>query len=323
MGYVVHRRDRWYAVGYQGIDPITGRDRRRWHPATSEDEAHALAASLPASTGRGDRRGITVARFMLTRWLPVRAGLLRPTTLFRYERMTATYIVPNIGRVPLRRLTTTHLHDLYRHLLSAGSATGTPLAPKTVLNVHQILRTALSHAEREGLVARNVAAIIPPPCHGAAPEQSCWNAEQLRGFLGAALDHRLGPPLWLAATTGMRRGEVLGLRWSDLDPADRTVTVRRSVTCTGYQTHITPTKTRTSRRSVELDDTTLAVLAKWRERQHAETGVVDERGWMFTRPDGQPVHPHVLSQTFERLEAAASLPRSGCTTFATPTPPCY
>ncbi len=322
MGYVVHRRDRWYAVGYEGIDPITGRDRRRWYRAANQDEANALAAGLPRSTSTPGCRGITVARFMQTRWLPLRAGLLRPTTLFRYERMTATYIVPHIGRVPLRRLRTTHLHDLYRHLLTAGSATGTPLAPKTVLNVHQILRTALSHADKEGLVERNVAAIISPSCSGVAPEQSCWNAEQLRAFLDVAIRHRLGPALSLAAMTGMRRGEVLGLRWSDLDPDDRAVVVRRSVSCTGYQTHTTPTKTRASRRTGELDDSTLAVLARWRERQQAELGVVGEGCWMFTRAGGQPVTRTLCPRPSNVSRQRPVSRGSGCTTSAIPTPPC-
>lgn len=304
MGYVVHRHHRWYAVGYEGLDPLTGKDRRRWHRATDENDARRLAAALPPATPATGSHGITVARFLRTRWLPARAGLLRPTTLYRYEQMTDHYVVPHIGRVPLRRLTTTQLHDLYQHLLRAGSAQGGPLAPKTVLNVHQILRTALGHAEREGLVARNVAALIPPPCHGRAPEQACWTAEQLAAFLDATIDHPLGPPLWLAAMTGMRRGEVLGLRWGDLDTTARTLTVRRSVSCTGYKTHITPTKTRTSRRLIDLDDTTVQMLS----RVSAGRGVVDLRSPMFVQPDGQPVHPHALSQAFARLRQAAGLP---------------
>jgi hypothetical protein len=167
MGYVVNRHNRWYAVGYEGVDPLTGKDRRRWHRASDESTARQLAGTLPPATPTAAAHGLTVARFLRTRWLPARAGMLRPTTRYRYEQMTEHYIIPQIGRVPLRRLTTTHLHDLYQHLRRSGSARGGPLAPKTVLNVHQILRTALGHAEREGLVARNVRAdpaAVPRTC---------------------------------------------------------------------------------------------------------------------------------------------------------------
>ena len=178
MGYVTHRDGRWYAVAYQGIDPITGRDRRRWHRASDEADARTLADTLP-SARPPSTRGMTVSRYLCTRWLPTREGRLRPTTAFRYEQMIDRYVLPHIGRVPLRSLTVTHLEDLYAHLRRGGRHDGGALAPKTVLNVHQILRTALGDAERAGLVHRNVARLMDPPCHGVAPEQRCWNEHQL------------------------------------------------------------------------------------------------------------------------------------------------
>lgn len=307
MGYVTNRDGRWYAVSYEGLDPLTGRDRRRWHRATDEADARTLAVALP-SARRTRARGVTVSRYLRTRWLPTREGRLRPTTSFRYEKMIDRYVLPHIGRVPLRSLTITHLEDLYAHLRRSGRHDGGPLAPKTVLNVHQILRTALGDAERAGLVHRNVARLMNPPCHGVAPEQRCWNEHQLRQFLQVAIEHRLGPALWLAAMTGTRRGEVLGLRWSDVDLDASTLSIRRSVSCTGYQVHTTPAKTRTSRRAIDLDETTVAVLRDWRRHQRDELGLVAPDSVVFTRLDGQPVHPHALSQTFERLQQAAGVP---------------
>jgi len=233
---------------------------------------------------------------------------LRPTTAFRYEKMIDRYVLPHIGRVPLRNLTITHLEDLYAHLRRGGRHDGGPPAPKTVLNVHQILRTALGDAERTGLVHRNVARLMNPPCHGVAPEQRCWNEHELRQLLHVAMQHRLGPAVWLAAMTGMRRGEVLGLRWPDIDLDASTLSIRRSVSCTGYQVHTTPTKTRTSRRAVDLDDSTVAMLREWQCRQHDELGAEFSDRMVFTRGDGQPIHPHALSQTFERLQHAAGVP---------------
>jgi len=307
MGYVTNRDGRWYAVSYEGLDPLTGRDRRRWHRVGDEAAARALADTLPSARPTSPR-GITVSRYLRTRWLPARQDRLRPTTAFRYEQMIDRYVLPHIGRVPLRSLTIRHLEDLYAHLRRTGGHDSRPLAPKTVLNVHQILRTALGDAERAGLVQRNVARLMDPPCHGVAPEQRCWNEHQLRRFLDIALTHRLGPAIWLAAMTGMRRGEVIGLRWPDIDFDASTLSIRRSVSCTGYQVHTTPTKTRTSRRAIDLDPRTVTVLRDWQHRQLAELGTHTVDGSVFTRPDGHPVHPHAMSQTVARLQRAAGVP---------------
>lgn len=309
MGYVVERRGRWYAVGYEGQDPITGRDRRRWHPAEDEAAARQLAAELPAAVSAGRAHGLTVARYLCTEWLPARRDRLRPTTVFRYAAMTDRYIVPNIGRVPLRRLTVRDLRGLYDTLRTSGRHDGRPLAPKTVLNVHQILRTALGDAERLGLVDRNVAAIMGPPCHGIPPEQRCWDDAELRSFLAIAGSHRLDPALRLSAMTGMRRGEVLGLRWGGVDAERARLSVRRSVSCTGYEVQVSATKTRTSVRTIDLDARTLQVLADWRSTQATELGEAHQSDVVFTRPGGKGVHPHLLSQTFDRLQVRAGLPR--------------
>jgi hypothetical protein len=169
MGYVTNRDGRWYAVSYEALDPLTGRDRRRWHRSDDEADARARADALP-SARPPSTRGVTVSRYLCTRWLPTRQDRLRPTTAFRYEKMIDRYVVPHIGRVPLRSLTVTHLEDLYAHLRRSGRHDGGPLAPKTVLNVHQILRTALGDAERAGLVHRNVARLMDP--RATAPRRS-------------------------------------------------------------------------------------------------------------------------------------------------------
>jgi len=308
MAYVVRRRNRWYTVAYEGIDPITGRGRRQWRPALDEAAARHAAAELSSASprGEGSRSGITLARYLTGRWLPARQSSLRPTTHFRYQKMIEHYVVPRVGRVPLRSLTVRHLERLYAELLAGGRCDGTRLAPKTVLNVHQVLRKALSDAVRRGLVARNVALAVDPPTAHVGSEQRCWTAAELRRFLQVATDHRLFPALWLAAMTGMRRGEVVGLHWTDLDLDAGRVSIRRSVTCTGYRMHTTGVKTKTSRRCVDLDERTVAILTAWRDQQRWEGFTGDA---VFTAPDGDPIHPHVVSQTFNRLVTRAALPR--------------
>jgi hypothetical protein len=98
MSYVVHRHNRGYAISYQGQDPLTGRDRRRWHRADDEVSARALAETLVSSRRpRDPAHGVTVARFLRAQWLPMRTRRLRPTTAHRYQQMTELYVIPGSG----------------------------------------------------------------------------------------------------------------------------------------------------------------------------------------------------------------------------------
>jgi integrase len=307
MGYVVEREGRWYAVGYEGLHPTTGADRRRWHRAVDEDAARSLAAGLPSRGRHVGEHGMTLARFVRTHWLPPKRNVLKPSTFHRYEAMSEQYLLPHLGRIPLRSLTSTDLQHLYAWLLVSGARNAGPLAPKTVLNVHQIVRKALGDALRKGLVVRNVALAVDPPRVTASPEQRCWTEDQLRLFLQKAEKHRLFPALRLAAMTGMRRGEVVGLRWPDIDLDSKRLAVRRTASCAGYAVHVTTNKTATSRRAVDLDAETVEVLRAWCDLQTEELHGSSEL--VFTNRRGVLLHPHVLSQSFERVGRDAGLPR--------------
>ncbi len=206
----------------------------------------------------------------------------------------------------MRSLTSSDLERLYAHLLAAGAKNGGALAAKTVLNVHQIVRKALGDALRKGLVIRNVALAVDPPRVTASPEQRCWTEDQLSRFLQEAKEHRLHPALRLTAMTGMRRGEVIGLRWSDVDLDCGRLAVRRTASCAGYTVHVTTNKTATSRRAVDLDVETVAVLRAWHDAQTEEIG--GESELVFTNTRSVLLHPHVLSQSLERVARDAGLP---------------
>lgn len=131
--------------------------------------------------------------------------------------MIEHYIVPAIGAVPLRSLHTEMLDRFYDELRTAGGSDGHGLAPKTVYDVHVLIRAALNQAVRQHLVPLNVAhgAQPPRPTSRSRTGPECWTATQLTQFLAATQHLRLHPALHLAATTGMRRGELAGLRWGD------------------------------------------------------------------------------------------------------------
>jgi integrase len=116
---------------------------------------------------------------------------------------------------------------------------------------------------------------------------------------------------WLLASTGMRRSEVLGLHWDDIDFKQARVSVNRGLVAVAYELHESRGKTRNSRRAIDLDPTTVRVLTAWRGWQQAEREAagVESEGWVFTNTDGKPIHPHSISQTFERIATRAGVPK--------------
>ena len=312
-GYIARKRDRYYAVIYEGLDPITGRPRRSWHPAgTNRDAAEQLASKLAAErNGRDDEvRSLSFGAYLTTQWLPGKKLTLATSTYRGYLRKTQLHILPTLGRIGIRRLRPHHLEKLYDHMLHPD---GHPArAPKTVYDVHLIIRGALDDAVRRGLISRNVALVAHAPRLRSIPkiEQHPWTAEQLQTFLRGAAGHRLFPALWLAATTGVRRSELLGLRWEDIDLKSATMSINRGLLAIGYELHESRGKTRNSRRRIDLDPTTVSILEAWRTWQsaeHAAVGVHDP-GWVFTDAHGQPIHPHAISQAFERIARRAMIP---------------
>jgi integrase len=181
------------------------------------------------------------------------------------------------------------------------------------LEIHPIIRGALNDAVREGTVTPNVAFVAHAPKLRAIPkvEQQAWTAQQLQGFLRTAAGHRLFPALWLISTTGMRRSELLGLQWQDVDLDAATLSVNRGLVSVGYETHESRGKTSNSRRAIDLDATTVRVLSTWRDCQRTEQAVVGIKptSWVFTNAAGKPIHPHSISQTFERIVERVEVPR--------------
>ena len=172
-GYVARKGDRWYAVIYEGLDPVTGRERRSWHPAgTNRADAERLAASLAADlNGRNDNgRSLSFGVYMTARWLPGKKVELAHSTWDGYRRKVELH-VPSLANVPIRRLRAHHLERLYDEKLHPQNGKR-PLAPKTVLEIHLIVRGALNDAVRRGIVTRNVALVAHATRCGLFPRWS-------------------------------------------------------------------------------------------------------------------------------------------------------
>ncbi|MEX0665389.1 MAG: site-specific integrase [Acidimicrobiia bacterium] len=321
-GHVAKKGNRYYAVVYEGVDRVTHKPRHRWYAGgRTRKEAERVLADLVKRQHDGDYRAperITLGDYLIDRWLPTKRSQLRPSTFDSYERNIQNHVIPRLGSVALQRLTPEDLDRFYADLLADGrlNGAGGGLSAKSVRYIHGILRKALSDAHRKGSVVRNVADLADPPkpsAGGRKTEMRAWTAEELRQFLDEIASHRLGPAFFVAANTGMRRGEVLGLRWRDIDLDGARLSVQQALVNVAYEPQLADVKTPTSRRSIDLDERTVIVLRTWRKKQLEEQLLVgrrsDEDAVVFAQPDGSPVHPDYFSQVFERHVARSELPR--------------
>ncbi len=311
MAYVTEKRGVHYAVIYEGRNPVTGRERRRWHRCESRIDAERLARTLTAEHERRHRAGssMTLGDYLLGQWLPAREATVARSTHARDGKAIEHYLLPHLGDTPLRRLRAENIRSLYQRLLITGSQRGGPLAAKTIANLHQLLRSALRDAVDRGLLPVSPMAGVQPPDPRSHPSGArrakSWTATELGAFIDATAHSQHSMLFRLTAATGMRRGEVLGLRWDDIHFDTGRIEITQALIAIGYQLEFTRLKTRTSRRNVALDADTLALLVDWRRRQAAQlaaTGAANEHGLVFTRADGKPLHPHTVSQAFERAQ---------------------
>jgi integrase len=305
-GHVAKKGGRYYAVVYEGFDSFTGKDKYRWHAAgDTRKAAEKLLTDLVKRLHDGDYRApdrITFGDYLLERWLPTKRAQLRPSTFSSYKNNIELHVLPHLGAIPLQKLQPEDLDTFYAELLTDGKRNGAGggLAPKTVRIIHGILRKALADAQRKGTVTRNVADLADPPKVrlGGSREMTAWAADELRDFL--------------AANTGMRRGEVLGLTWRNVDLDTARLTVSQQILSVEYEAKVADVKTSHSRRTIDLDPKTVAVLKAWRRLQlerKLATGQRKDEGFVFTREDGGPIHPDFFSQSWERLLKASEFRR--------------
>lgn len=299
--------------------PGSSRRRRRVRSgfATKAEALTALRAAQHAdATGRlVEPTRVSVSDYLDT-WLAAtrsRIGDDLTSTGWRdYEIHVRRHIVPGIGDIPLQALDRNQVKAFYAWLQDGHSSrNGKKPSPKTVHNVHLTLHRALEDAVADSLIPRN-------PAQGTrhAPrrqqEMQTWDTDQLRAFLNATVDDSLFPLWRLTAMTGMRRGEVLGLKWDDLSASNSTLTVRRQWKRGEQGLVLAPPKTDRGLRTIDVDAETLVVLKEWRKRQLGERlayeGEWHNDGFIFTRTDGRRQDPDVVSQRFDRIVARLRLP---------------
>jgi integrase len=236
----------------------------------------------------------TVGPF-LDAWLAATQANVRPRTFASYSQIVRDHLAPALRSTPLSRLAPQQLQRLYARLLEQGRS------PKTVANIHRVMHRALNQAQRWRLVSANVADLVDPP-RQRRPEMKALSPEQARQVLEAARGDDLEALWTVALTTGLRQGELLALRWPDVDLERASLRVVASlIRLAGQEPQLAEPKSRRSRRQVELS--AAAVDALRRHRTSAPS-----IGFVFSRPDGRPLSVTTTWKRWRRLLERAQVP---------------
>ena len=288
--------------------PNGGRQQLRRRGFVTKKEAQAELTTVLGDMQEGNYvrpSKLTFGAYLTNRWAPAMRPTVRKTTAAAYEQM-AKHLERHLGKVPLGELTGPHLTAVYGVLGEAG------LSKRTVRYVHVTAHRALKDAVRWRLVSRNVADDADPP-RQPGPQPKAWTPDQVATFLDLAAGDRWAPLWRLAATTGLRRGELAGLRWKDLEPLDAgLLTVNQTTVVADGKPVESEPKTDAGRRQIALDAQTVDTLRRWRKQQKTEQLAVGA-GWqgdgrVFVWPDGSPLNPNVITRSFGRLVERAALP---------------
>jgi integrase len=307
-GSTRRRGTTWTAI-WDVTNPINGRRQQKSKGGfrRQKDAERFLQETLPkVAAGTYFEPSSEPLALFLRQWASAVESNVKPLTARRYRQTIEGQIAPRaIGSVPLRQLGPDHVLGLLAELEHDGLA----VASRAV--IHAVLRRALNDAVRWEKVSRNAAASVRAP-RGGQTRVTAWTASELRRFLAHVENDRL-TALWrLAATTGMRRGELLGLRWQDVDLDGARLRVEQQALPTpGGVTFGTP-KSKRSRRTITLDPVTLGALREHGDRQLVEQSLAgdayEHNDLVFGDELGRPMHPNALNNQFVVRRKGAGIP---------------
>jgi integrase len=311
------RGSTWTYVLYLGRD-ASGKKQQKWvggHRTKKEAEDALVEALERMRTGMWVDPGVTTLGEYLTEWLAAMESNVVDTTFRAYEQSMRNWVVPRLGSVRLAEVSPMHLRSLQTELLRDGRVDGKGgLAPRSVASCRRVLSQALKDAVRWGLLIRNPMDAVDPP-RVVDAEMVTWSDTQARAFLDTVAGDRLYAMWVLFLTTGVRRGELAGLRWDDVELDRATMAIVRNRVSAGrgkaVSTH--QPKTRRGRRKVALDVTSVDVLrahrtAQLEERMRLGSAWTDS-GYVFCGLDGAALHPDTITATFKSIIRDLDVPR--------------
>jgi integrase len=329
-GTIVKRKDgRWAAVVSEGFGIGPGgrpkRLRKVYYGKTRDEAARALrAAQNTKDSGATLAVGRQTLGVFIDKWLAGVRASVAPSTYDGYEHLVRVHIKPGLGRVQLSKLTPQLIQDWMNSLAKAprvprpGLRDRKPLSPRTIKYAHSVLRTALNTAVRWGVVTRNAASLAKPPRQVLEPIEPL-SPEQAMTLLdhAAEVEDRLVNLYAVAVAEGLRQGELLGLKWSDVDWDKGQLKIVRSLQIVAGQPAFVSPKTHRSRRGIQLSRTGLDALKAQRELQARErlragsawAPARQFKDLIFTNASGGPLHGSWVTKTFQARLTECELPK--------------
>jgi integrase len=308
---VQRQRGKW-TVRQGGYDPSTGRRKVR-QLGTFDTKRAATELAKSVAAGRAGSADETVEAFVVDVWLRSKEGRVEQSTLDQYRWAVERHIVPLIGAVRLRDLAPEILDDWIVDLNGAPEGEKPRLGATSTRLVRKVLSMALEEAVQRGRLGRNPVALTQPPRAKRATTRKSWTVEEAKTFLAANRKHRLYALFHLGLVTGLRRGELLGLRWTDLDLEHGTVEVAQQLAVVRGRPVMKDLKTESSDRILAIGQRAVEVLEEHRTRQAAEHVVLgldaSDVELVFTSEVGGWIDPNNLGRIMERLAKDAGVPR--------------
>jgi integrase len=298
-----------------GTDTVSGKRRTRYVTVRGKrQDAERELARLLNEAHDGtliEPSKVTVAEYMRA-WLSGAHGL-SPKTAERYRQLAEHQIIPHLGPVQLQKLKPAQLQDWHGIIIREGGKDGRPLSARTVGHAHRVLHRALQRAVENETLPRNVASLIRSP-NVEAQELEILSVDEIGIVLAKLEGHALYPIVALALATGMRRGELLALRWEDVNLGGATLRVERALEETSAGLRFKAPKTRHGRRTISLPPSGIDALRAHRLRQlelrvTLGQGKPESGALVFSTIEGAPLSPDNLSRDWRRVVTAFDLPR--------------
>lgn len=308
-GSITQRGDKYRVCFDYGVDR-NGRRVRKYRTFDTKRDATRAFNEHKVKMDKGTQ--IMPSEYTFAQWLDywykdIILPQIEETTAYGYRGMIENYLKPQLGEIRLQKLTARDIQQYYTWLMDEKE-----LSPNTVIKHHNLLTNTLNAAERQEYITKNPMRAVSPP-KKRQREAKFYTPEQLGILLDKAVGTRLELPVFICAYLGLRRGELCGLRWSDVDLEHKTITIENTRTQAGKKEIEKGTKTASSTRTLYLPDTLCDMLKAAREHQQAcraeYKNAYDDNGYVVVMEDGRPFRPNYLSELFGKFLADNDLPK--------------
>ena len=308
-GSITQRGDKYRVCFDYGIDR-EGRRIRKYRTFDTKRDANRALNEHKVKMDKGTQ--VMPSEYAFAQWLDywydnIIVPQIEETTAYGYRGMIENYLKPQLGEIRLQKLTARDIQQYYTWLMDEKK-----LSPNTVIKHHNLLTNTLNAAERQEYITKNPMRAVSPP-KKRQREAKFYTPEQLGILLAKAVGTRLELPVFICAYLGLRRGELCGLRWSDVDLGHQTITIENTRTQAGKKEIEKGTKTASSTRTLSLPETLCDMLKAAKEHQQAcratYKNAYDDNDYVIVMEDGKPFRPNYLSELFGKFLADNDLPK--------------